>query len=249
MISVDVPEPIGTEHFVGPFSFSQIIRMVFLSFPIIILSIYVSIYFVILIPVIIFLVIKKYNGTNLDILIGKAIIYYISPRVRNREDVLKTIDLRSLSNESLMWEYNEGFMCAIETSGISMDFMDDESKKNIYNMYCKFLDSLNFPISIYIYSFREYNEFNSLPKNEYLKKVLISQKNLVDNLNAQIFKKKFVIIISLKYRELDFRRDLQRAREILNERAEIVLNFLYSINIKSKRMKFSEYAHLYPELW
>jgi len=249
LISVDVPEPIGSENYIGPFSFLQLIRIIFYAFPIIILSIYISILLLIFLVVPVFLVWKKYDQNDFDIFLLKALSWKISPKRKERSDLLDSINLRTLSRNAMVWEYYEGYMCAIETSGVSIEFIDDNDKNNIYNQFCNFLNSIDFQFSIYIYSYKDSKRIKIDNENEFLKKVALEQENLIRYYNEKFLKKKFIIIIDLKYSENKFKLDINRASEILNERADLIINSLNNMNLKAERLKFYEYGDLYSLLW
>ncbi|MDP8011806.1 MAG: hypothetical protein ACP5F1_00555 [Thermoplasmata archaeon] len=249
MISVDVPEPLGNESYLGPFSLTQIIRIMFYSLPIIILIIYISVFLIILLILPVILVWKKYNNTDLDIFFIKAIIWKILPKRKERSDIIEFINFKTLSRNSLVWEYFDGYMCAIETSGLSLEFMDESSKESIYSQYCSILNSIDFPISIYIYSYKDNYEIKLNNENAYLKRVKEAQEKLLKYYNNKISKKKFIIVLDLKYSENKYKIDLKRASEILNERANLIMNSLESINLRTRRLKFHEYGELYSFIW
>lgn len=251
MITVDVPEPIGSESSIGPFTFSQLIRVLFYSFPIVIFSIYISFIFLVLISIPAFLVWKKYNQNDLDIFLVKGFIWNLMPKRKERSNVLDFIDLKTNSRNAMVWEYYEGYMCALETSGLSIEFMDENEKNVIYDQFCNFLNSLNFGLSIYIYSYRERKEIKFDAENEFLKNVAESQKQLLNYYNNMVLKKKFIIVLALKYGDSSFnyRPDLKKASEILNERANLVINSLSTLNLRVKRLQFYEYSEIYSDLW
>jgi len=251
MITVDVPEPIGSENSIGPFTFSQLIRVLFYSFPIVIFSIYISFILLVLIPIPAFLVWKKYNQNDLDIFLVKGFIWNLMPKRKERSKVLDFINLKTNSRNATVWEYYEGYMCALETSGLSIEFMDENEKNVIYDQFCNFLNSLDFGLSIYIYSYRERKEIKFDAENEFLKKVAESQKQLLNYYNSRVLKKKFIIVLALKYGDSSFnyRPDLKKASEMLNERANLVINSLSTLNLMVKRLQFYEYSEIYSDLW
>jgi len=251
MISVDVPEPIGSENSIGPFTFSQLIRIIFYSFPIIIFSIYVSIVFlpIIIIPVI--LVWKKYNQYDLDIFLIKSFIWKLKSKRVKRSTIIDLIDFKTNSRNATVWKYYEGYMCALESSGISIDFIDENVKNNIYEQFNKFLNSIDFGFSIYIYSYRDSKNMIINQENKFLKIVAESQKNLFEYYNNRVFKKKFIIILTLKFNEfkINSQVNFKKASEILNERAELFVNSLSALNLKIKRLQFYEYSEIFNYLW
>ncbi|MGC8672181.1 MAG: hypothetical protein ACP5TO_01575 [Thermoplasmata archaeon] len=251
MISVDVPEQIGSENSIGPFTFSQLIRILFYSFPIIIFSIYVSIVFlpIILLPVI--LVWKKYNQYDLDIFLIKSISWKLNSKRRKRSTIIDLIDFKTNSRNATVWEYYEGYMCALESSGISIDFVEENEKKNIYEQFNKFLNSIDFGFSIYIYSYRDRKDMIIDQENKFLKIVAESQKNLFEYYNNRVFKKKFIIILTLKFNEfkINSQVNIKKASEILNERTELFVNSLSALNLKIKRLQFYEYSEIFNYLW
>ncbi len=251
MISVDVPEPIGSENSIGPFTFSQLIRILFYSFPTIIFSIYVSILFlpIILLPVI--LVWKKYNQYDLDIFLIKSLSWKLNSKRRKRSTIIDSIDFKTNSRNATVWKYYEGYMCALESSGISIDFVDENEKKNIYEQFNKFLNSIDFGFSIYIYSYRDRKNMIIDQENKFLKIVAESQKNLFEYYNNRVFKKKFIIILTLKFNEpkINSQVNIKKASEILNERAELFVNSLSALNLKIKGLQFYEYSEIFNYLW
>ncbi len=246
-MDVDIPENIGTDHMLMNLTFFQILRMIFYASTIIVLSFFIAPVIAILIPFVFFTVLYKIENVDFDIYLYKAFFWLISKKYYDKGLINDKIYIRGNDKNETIWEYSEGWMMALKTTGISLDLMDEKDRDEIYESFLKFLNSINFSLHIYVYSMKEKRKF--LIRNENLFIVGKSIEDLIRNIERNYWKKIFLIVININYNEIKGEKNINFVKEKLMERYDLLKKGLSSIGIEVEPLRLHEYSDLYLTIW
>ncbi len=242
-ISVDIPEPIGFENYIMNYSLFQISRIIIYSLPIIYFSIVFSPWLIFLIPLPFLLMKYKFHGMDFDIFFVHYIKWKIFRKVLQFDDITETY---IISHEEGCWRSSEGLNAAIVVDGISIDFFDDESRNSVYESYCKFLNGIDFSLSIYIFSLKAQYEVTYYSKNPTLERIIRSQMELIKNLKNNFSKKIFLLVITEKY--IVGSMDYSKSKNMLEENVNYVIKSLESMGLRCRRLNFYEFKKIVEEI-
>ena len=235
-ISVDVPEPIGFENNIFNFTFFQMSRIIIYSIPIIYFSIVFSPLLIIFIPIPFILMKYKMHGLDFDIFILSYLKWKIFKKILESEKFEENFIIQ---HDLETWKNEMGLNAAISVEGIGIDFFDEESKNTLYESYCKFINGIDFPLYIYIYSIENSINLIQYVQNPILEKIAKSQYELIKNLKTNFSKKLFIIILNENYFKSGM--DIEKSKKKLEENVNYVKTSLESMGLKCKRISFEEY--------
>lgn len=239
-ISVDIPEPIGFENRVMNITIFQLSRVLIYTIPLVYFGIIFLPPLLILIPFPYIIMRIRVAGIDPDIYIAKYLIWRVSRKVYGSEEIENRI---SISRNGDFWYYNGGMMGAISVEGIGIDFYDDESRQYVYNRYAEFLNGLDFPISVYIYSFRDESYAGVINGKDMLSQVARSQIKLIQEIRKNVAKKIFLITVTVSHTEIV----AGKGEKILEERINYIFDGLEKIGLKCKTLSLDEYENILGE--
>ncbi|MFP3254816.1 MAG: hypothetical protein RXP30_00065 [Thermoplasmata archaeon] len=242
-ITVDLPEPLSFDSYLFNLSFSQLSRIIIYSIPLVYFALIFSPYLFLILPLPYFIMKIKLYGLDPDLFLFKYIKWRFSKKVYSPDEIKNKISTK-IEGKFLSWM--EGYLGAIEVDGIGIEFYDEESKNFIYNKYNEFLNGLDFPISIYIYSIKNETSEIDFDTSNTLSRIVASQNKLIKEILKNISRKKFLVLISLKYYEVGVLN--AQHEKILEDRINYVEDSLRDMGLNCKRLKPNELEKIIGEI-
>ncbi|MGC9126245.1 MAG: hypothetical protein ACP5HV_02005 [Thermoplasmata archaeon] len=240
-LSVDIPEPLGQEIYFLNLNIFQLSRTIIYTIPPLYFTVVFSPIFLILVPVPYLMMRYKIHGLELDIFIIKFLKWKINRKIFPYQEIRRMLSIRE---EVEYWSSSEGYMGAIAVDGIGIEFYDDESRMAIYNLYTEFLNGLDFPISIYVYSIKEEGH-PVYTTREDLSSISNGLNEMIAGITRNIAKKRFILIVKVRYYEVSLIKS--DGIRILEERLNYVYENLKGMGLNPRLMTYSEYEDLIGE--
>lgn len=234
MVDVAVPANFESEFKFGPFTVARIIRLTLYLVIVGILTFMVNVAFIILFLVVLFMVLYRREGMDLDLYLLRTIKYTWEKRKFFNESTKEIIRVKSIKGNIL--ETDRSYNIYIQVQGTSAVLLSPEAVSLLYDNFVGLVNTLDFdfevrtyPTSLDVNHITSSIDENNLP-NENMKRLAKDYKKLITAISENILYPTTIFIIyhNKRYspKEPESYDDIKRE---LEERASIVLSSLLSM--------------------
>ncbi|MGC8859585.1 MAG: hypothetical protein ACP5QH_00040 [Thermoplasmata archaeon] len=251
MIDVAVPERFESEFHFGPFTVQRILRLTLYLVVLGVLVYSVSAFFIVLFPVVLFLVLYRRSGMDLDIYIIRLFKFQWQKRKYYGRETEQIISVRSIRDDVL--ETATDYSMFIEVFGVSPVLLSSEAVGSLYDSFVSFVNSIDFDVEVrsypsvldvgHITSWLDESRFD----NENLKRLAVDYRKLITAISENTIYNTTIFILShrKRYQEESF-EDIRRE---LWEKANVLLSGLYSMGFTAYLLSGEEILDMLKDIY